>query len=136
MENTTENKEKFLAQYWAQKIGFYDKMSAWNVGKGVLRLKMIEYIELKPLSSISDEEIEDWFNTAGQITQHFMSKEDLIKYNGSKYIDVYRNHFIYITNRYINFQTVDWIRHNGFAWSWMGLSVEKQIEYGWIKLIN
>lgn len=29
---------------------------------------------------------------------------------------------------------LDYLRQNGFAAEWMGISVEKQIEYGWIKL--
>ncbi|GEM_PF-5803272 len=29
---------------------------------------------------------------------------------------------------------LDYLRQNGFATEWMGLSVEEQIEYGWIKL--
>lgn len=31
-------------------------------------------------------------------------------------------------------ETIDYIRSKGYALPWMGLSVEQQIEYGWIKL--
>ena len=33
-----------------------------------------------------------------------------------------------------SYEDVDWLRLNGFAVSWGGLSVDQLIEYGWIKL--
>jgi hypothetical protein len=52
-EINNENKSKFFALYWGQSIGFVkNDMNGWEVGK----CNFIDSIELKPLSSISDED--------------------------------------------------------------------------------
>ncbi|WP_430827264.1 hypothetical protein [Chryseobacterium indologenes] len=135
MENTLENKAKFFAQYWGQEVFKYfdtlkiqtyfklDHENFGNIHNG--------YLELKPLSSITDEELV-------KIAQFYESTAHNVKLGDDQilfdfiYGDQGASGAIEISDGYC----LDWLRGNGFATEWMGLSVEKQIEYGWIKLKN
>lgn len=114
MENTLNNKGKFFAQYWDQKVmtkvvrgenkakitTHNDVCSNWKFGE------LVEsYLELKPLSSITDEDAKK------------------LGYSSP-----------FLLKKHSSFQ-VDELRALGYALWWHDLSVEKQIEYGWIKLI-
>jgi DNA polymerase III gamma/tau subunit len=63
MENTLSNKAKFFSQYWGQKV-FYSKLygsivrcESYYLHKDNIQIE--DYLELKPLSSITDEEVEE-----------------------------------------------------------------------------
>lgn len=117
MENNLENKAKFFAQYWDQKVltkvirGEYRAKVAtrnticsnWKIGE------LVEsYLELKPLSSITDEDAK---KLDFRDSDHF-------KFDASP----------------ANWK--DELRLLGYAVEWVNLSIEKQLEYGWIKLKN
>src|SRR5690606_10814141 len=67
MENALENKAKFFAQYWGQKVMRCKTFNA-TTGHGLSGLMNVDvnseiikenwFLELKPLSSISDEDLE------------------------------------------------------------------------------
>lgn len=110
MENTLENRSKFFAQYFRQNILSIEfNNSIYNEV-----LKCIPYnwngqenkccLELKPLSSITDE--------------------DAIKlgYGNASHLLSNVNH------------NIDEIRGIGYALPFHGLSVERMIDFGWIKL--
>lgn len=151
MEN--KNKMAFFALYWGQEVMLEvgkHKINRYRVGY-LDDNKEDHYLELKPLSSISDED-------AIKICEiHFIQQGidfkreniDSIKIVASQIpskcnsicIEVIYNHSwgkelerIFIdSNRKTNSAIVDKIRELGFAFSFNMLSVEKQIEYGWIK---
>lgn len=56
MENTLENKAKFFALYWGQDVLTYGVNNIWHKGNVCGRFFNISHLELKPLSSISDED--------------------------------------------------------------------------------
>lgn len=104
IENTPENKAKFFALYWGQKIvavriddgddrGYYEVGNNWYCGLED------SYLELTPLSQITDEDVVSVYNLTGVDEVH-----------------------------------VDYLRSKGYALPWMGLSVEDLVSYGWVKV--
>lgn len=146
--NTLENKAKFFAQYWGQKVyGWHDGTST-NFQS--LNITEKEFLIIKPLSSISDE---DAIACIKERLIRDAYDEDKIKFIGNVTINKSTKtiHQVYIsaTVKYSNFAdeiqslllnrnmkayTVDYLRSKGYALDWNGITVEQQIEYGWIKL--
>ena len=130
MENTLENKEKFFAQYWDQnlgKINSYHQNVISNVCK--TNISNIDYLELKPLSSITDEDVLKiaelllWQRKILESSMISQTKEILLQ--ESKITTLKGWEWADITDK---------VRELGYAYRWNGVSVEKQIEFGWIKL--
>lgn len=167
MKNTLENKAKFFAQYWGQKVFEYKKSS--HPQPVTIRSNTILYskeesshLVLKPLSSITDEDAIEVI----KLCEGYVS-EDLefrIRYGESFASPKIWKQAFYIhdgggkeerTVTVANFsntrngvdicngneywrchiKALDYLRSKGYALPYMGLSVEKQIEYGWIKLL-
>lgn len=130
MENTIENKAKFIAFYWGQYVGMY-KFPFEEILQGMVDEKCfidIAYLVLTPLSQITDEDAIEVIKILQSIgigsTAMREPKEYLL--NGS------------LMNQFGTFQlmapVVDYLRSKGYALPWMGLSVEQLVEYGWIRL--
>ena len=134
MGNILENKEKFFAQYWGQKIAFFQL--GLEVGEFTIKmdsefqalLNKPEYglekafIKLKPLSDITDEDLK------------VIGLDNHINKTESIYKDA--NHFLKEIEHmgfFTQFES-DFLRSKGYVLPWMGLSVDKLIEYGWVKL--
>lgn len=112
MENTIENKARFFALYYDQKVLCIRKSNEPKLYVGfddfIPKEKLLtDYLELKPLSLITDEE------------RHILMD---IKANEEEY------------EEYLALHSADYLRSKGYALPYMGLSVETMIEYGWIKL--
>lgn len=122
MENTLENKVKFFALYWGQNI-LISKVSDGSVRSKVLG-RYFEgelreaFLELKPLSSISDE---DAIEVSKLCVNGNNKRIDDIKV----YARIYASQSSLIN---------DFLRSRGYALPWMGLSVEELVQRGWIKL--
>ncbi|PZO33206.1 MAG: hypothetical protein DCE86_05470 [Flavobacteriaceae bacterium] len=135
MENTLENKAKFFANYWGQKKFVFpeiEKMTPQKIGVsymdsfGVNNRSLI----LKSLSSISVEDLKN-------IGFGFPGGTDKIEFVFSP--DNYSFHWVAkkglnSTEGYFALKDFDYLRSKGYALPWMGISVQKQIEYGWVKL--
>lgn len=147
MENTKENKFIFFAQYWGQPYriygsdgqlqGFKGKIGISNTFEGDMSAYR-PFIELKPLSMITDEEVIEVSmiyknNVRGGIGRSDNAekiragKELISKIDGS---DWYRGWCE--LDKII--AVIDFLRLKGFAISWMGLPVQALIDYEWIKL--
>lgn len=130
MKNTPENKAKFFANYWGQKIlidayGTPFVLTASHLketSEGALRF----FLRLKPLSQITDEDADFCLKEMG------IPYRDDIVYNASKFRRVVLDKRM----RTIDAATVDHLRSKGYALPWMGISVEEQIEFGWIKYLS
>lgn len=141
MENTLENKAKIFAQYFGQKILYildedYPKLNNIpHLIEGLSLYNILDnrfnphsyYIELKLLSSISDEDaIELW--------DKLYPKSN--RANAEKIYAVFSS-IVKDYNDYSFFECqiiIDFLRSKGYALPYMGLSVEQQIEYGWVRL--
>ncbi|WP_284464864.1 hypothetical protein [Chryseobacterium sp.] len=125
MENTLENKAKFFAQYWGQNVMMWneaDSNSHQKIGVSYMTKYGVSNrrLELKPLSSITDEDYKFIMNDK-------VMNPDLE--NGDPLFT-----FAIGGLRMSDLTTTDFLRSKGYALPWMGLSVEKLVEYGWIKL--
>ena len=144
MKNTLENKEKFFALYWGQDIlkiplivgspqrfltSVVISHSEWidrvNVG----------HLELKPLSQITDEdaiEVADILKVKSDEQIKIILGEKHNRIDAVKRIINSENGTGVSTKRFI--EAIDFLRSKGYALPWMGISVEEQIEFGWVKL--
>ena len=137
-EINNENKAKFFALYLNQKVLCDNLRSNERLDKSWNWSHKDFWIQLKPLSSISDEDA-TWI--AKVYGGFYDTKEDLKDYkdhiNLALIEDDEEAHNWW---DHIGFQTMiqvnDYLRSKGYALPWMGLSVEDIVEAGWIKLIE
>ena len=113
MENNLENKQKFFALYWGQKVFINELLSDKPVQNIFIKnlaseedsTSYFEYLLLRPLSKLRTEDAEElgriWMrNPTGNFTD----------------------------------QCDDYLRSKGYAQAWMGISVEQMVDWGWIAL--
>ena len=149
MENTLENKAKFFALYWGQMV----LSDGIEIGGCVGDCEPDMFLELKPLSSITDEDAIEvakilrphsfemhprgWkvnrTENEIEITHRQSIFEFDIDYSGSLGVDSDAG-WSYLGNAEQLF-AYDYLRSKGYALPYMGLSVEKLVEYGWVKLV-
>ena len=132
-----ELKERFFALYYGQWIARFDdngeelKYATHRVshvlGTGIVALDEKAYLELKPPFSISDDLKKELFEKVNGIASALLGR------NLTTDIDyLLENAEIGFVNSFV----VDFLRCHGFAIQWMGISVEQQVEKGWIKLVE
>lgn len=150
MENTKENKKRFFAQYFGQKVWrceLHDKVFEvdyevlLHCGEAVAMTQGVhvnEWLELIPLSNITDEDAIEVGIKSGRLA-----------IDSEKRYDVFRNTFgevvvgnigesihnrIAIKEDYLSAEIFDFLRTKGYALSYNGLSVEELEKRNWIKL--
>lgn len=131
-EINQENKEKFFALYYGQKIvshRSYPENSTNSISGGIIKQYSEKdyFLKLIPISKISDKD--------GLILYKIIYPMGWIN-NDVKYIRTWLESFYDGDHKKIQPQAVDFIRSIGASFEWMGLSVEEMIEAGWIKLIE
>lgn len=148
MKNTLQNKAKFFAKYWGQDI-FHWKYPEYatkdnyiqQVGEFIGKYSQCGYLELTPLSQISDE---DAIEVAKIYQSNIrgisllgiggVSKEEILKAGLEFCKRINGNYW----NNYVNvFQMLwafDFLRSKGYALPYNGITVDEQIEFGWVKL--
>lgn len=174
MENTLENKQRFFALYWGQEVfnnGFMSDGGLYFTGSNYDEINNGDFMILKPLSSITDEDLQQVARYAHEQTNldFVIERNKDIFYATSKPNNVGIYYFISMMPKYgtvcatINFEAtetekyhyhtvnigkinlsarrplayimiVDYLRSKGYALPYMGLSVEKLVEYGWVNL--
>lgn len=147
MENNLENKARFFAQYWGQKIVYDEFMRRVDIlcvdvalGNSQNSIFQDYSLTLKPLSSITDEDAIgvakfefDFFNCLDIDVKAVrdLSKVSVVLLRDNTFLAK-----IQVNNPYkLNVNEIDYLRSKGYATPYMGLSVETMVEYGWIKLI-
>ena len=133
MENTIENKAIFFAQYWGREV----LMDVTNGGK--LTSYVIEpsnmyrieesHLELKPLSQLTDED-------AIEIAKYYYGEKHVETHPGDhfKYIRAVKEDITNKLHGVTAIQITDYLRRHGYAILYSTLTVNKQLEYGWVKL--
>jgi hypothetical protein len=138
-ENSLELKARFFALYYNQFVmkipNNDDKLRVFD--EWILKVvKNDSYLELTPLSQISDE---DAIEVAKILFGDDISESELkvwlpkISANlrnqfGSNIFPIMQPYFS------ISWQVADYLRSKGYALPFLNISVNKQIELGWIKL--
>ena len=122
-QNTLENKARFFAQYWGQHVLYFSSDFLRKIDN--LTLDSVEnddYLELKPLSQISDED-------ASKVCDLIFITNNNLNIQQIKQIVI-----LIESNNWNNYKIFDYLRSKGYALPYIDLSVEDLIEYGWIKL--
>lgn len=135
MENTIEQKQRFIAQYfgtpaiWRSTECGQEEL-VWDK-KNFFQIDETDYLELKPLSAISDE---DAIKVARMFIKSEETKDELL-YCGRIFTTCMFDSEDRETGLYNKHcQAVDYLRSKGYALPYQNLSVEQQISYGWVKL--
>lgn len=136
MENTIENKKKLFALYWGQEVfnnGMMgDELPYSFTSKNHGEIDDTDFLILTPLSQITDEDAIE----VGKIFDYWPLRKNITESE----LDDFKNHLFnqafewdhYSIKESLN--VVDFLRHNGYAFEWMGLSVEQLVSFGWVKL--
>lgn len=133
MENTIENKLRFFAQYFGTDTGRKDTHPNLKYVINSHVIESIWYIELKPLSSISDEDAIELSYRLGQV----VGLDNIIQENTTGLVKkVIENYTAIDCLWMLPARFTDKARELGYAIDWNEVSVKQQIEYNWIKLIN
>lgn len=124
-EKTLENKAKFFALYWAQLVMI--NPNSPNTKLLVRRLDQDErmekrYLDLFPLSKITDEDAIEIVNLSETIETFPIRNERRAEYG--------RNNVHFLVHQT---EVADYLRSRGYLLSWMGLTPDEIIEYGWAK---
>jgi hypothetical protein len=133
MENTIENKAKFFAQYYGQNvlIGYAVVpfiINTHHLGEDYLikhetdeDFNRVPYLELTPLSQITKEYAEHCSLLYGRNNPCDLMWVNILNGLSGR-------------EEKLTQPVVDYLRSKGYALPYMGISIEKQLEYGWIKL--
>lgn len=139
MKNTLENKAKFFAQYLGQKVLLSEEGDLMTVGlhSSTWRYDIKNYkLQLKPFSQITDEDAIE----AAKIMDWFPLNERGGKVINPELIEEFKNTWYHIldweTSLKGQLDVTDFIRSRGYALPYMGIPIEQQIEYGWVKLVE
>ena len=129
MENTLKNKARFSSLYFGQEVRIWEELpdNKCNVGYASLSTDAVmdSHLELRLVTDITDDEVKECFNYGTDAVGDMR----VIKFEP---IEGFRSH---VLEEFVTFTPCsDYLRSIGIALDWMGLTVEKQIEYGWIKI--
>lgn len=130
--NTPENKAKFFALYWGQRLMCIPrKRDTVKVEVSYLNeSKLDEYLELRPLHSITDDE-------AIEVAKLLWKNWDLTNPKPViKLITEYLSGEIEATRLFNVISVADYLRSNAFALPFHDLSVQDLQDYGWVKLTD
>ena len=132
-QNTLENKARFFAQYFGQHVLYFSSDFLRKIDN--LTLDSIEnddFLELKPLSQISDEDSIEVSKIFGLGHLSGAIKELILSIFRTSIND---SGTTSSTNGIKNWiQVFDYLRSKGYALPYMDLSVEDLVEYNWVKL--
>lgn len=120
-EINNENKAKFFAQYWGQKVAgnnVVSGLSAYDYDE-IKHCGFPSHLTLTNISNITDDD-----SMAFREIMHWPTKE--IKSVAQTIVLLNMNMFPMVIT--------DYLRSKGYALPWMGLSVDEMVQAGWIKL--
>lgn len=147
MENTLENKAGLFAQYIMAEPVCQTSNSDGILSQATYHLNIKHglekrYLLLKPISSITDEELLKLCSIIGLVNSSVYrggnKDEILVKDDSYSLIIDKGSIMMYYRGKLVNDDDVainDILRSFGIARDWMNLSVDQQIGYGWIKLL-
>ena len=122
---------RFFAQYWGTKTMYVGGVGLVEIGTGGWNLKHPDFfLELKPLSKITDE---DLINVAN-IGFNFNQKVTHFKVETKA---VYGYYIMPSESKYVRLDVphIDYLRSKGYALPFMEYSIDELVELGWVRLV-
>ena len=154
-QNTLENKAKFFSQYFSQHVLYFSSDFLRKIDNLTLdSIENVDFLELKPLSQISDEDAINvaklvspmLFEGRGKNGGHYIDKSEIgwysVKHDGKTLmVDIDLDGYVFEYDEIDEYKRpsrsligTDYLRSKGYALPYMDLSVEDLIDYGWVKL--
>lgn len=149
MENNLQDKARFFALYYGQPVGFSIHPATsdfeWKVGVTIL-IDDIDYISLKPISEISDEdaiEVAYMFDLdlADPESTELDRSNNAVTFldNNQNRVIIYFDGEIIVEEGVIQqpkaiLKAFDFLRSRGYLLPFMQYSTDQLIEMGWAKL--
>lgn len=132
LENTTKNKAKFVAPYWGQKVlrskdKDFPELSSFSCTVNACFMDILNennYLYLKPLSKISDEDALVAMSIFGVANTEFGFITQFSPINKIKKV--------LIESDVLPANVHEHLTQQGYAMDRNNLPVEKQLEYGWV----
>jgi len=120
-------KGRFFAQYFGQEVGLIPSYPNGDefIKAKVSVIKEVQYLQLKSLSKITDEDVEELlplvsFQFSSKYTD-FEIKEEIKK--------------SVLDTEMMPLNLTDYLRSKGYALSFMEYSVDDLISFGWVQLL-
>ena len=127
-QELSELKQKFFAQYFGQEVLRIEQGN--KLHNNTLNFTDLNnWLELKPLSSVSDEDLE--FIVVGICG---LDKREFLIGKNKESVGNFLNRISDFDRT--DLHICDLFRSKGYAIPWMGFSVDELIELGWVKLIQ
>jgi len=129
MEINSQTKELFFAQYYGQDVLTIGNARCENIAAnwGEPMIFETQFLEIKPLYSISDED------ATFIINNYVTTPEGYKVLNVAGFVNIIKR---YIENNNLPSGIADYLRSKSFALPWNGITVEQQIAAGWVRLVN
>jgi hypothetical protein len=129
MKNTLENKSKFFAQYFTEDKIIYRKGFVNRPNNSPNNVDAFDLLELKSILKVSNKDAIEVSKIWGSsISSKIIGKSIISRLISPTY---------QTETKFRNILgVVDYLRSEGYALHWNGITIEQQIEYGWIKLKN
>lgn len=124
---------RFFVQYWDVKCMYVGGVGLVKIGTGGWNLKHPDFfLELKPLSKLSDEDAVSFFDIQWFETHKDKSKEFKIEYGKEWANSINSERFGLIPANILH--GIDFLRSKGYAIPFMEYSVEMLVDAGWVRL--
>jgi hypothetical protein len=128
----TAVKSRFFAQYWGQEI-CQTKGGKYTIDEDCFPLWEKSYLELKPLSQITDEDAVT-VRELVKDTFYFDEEYDAKQLNRAviRMITEHTGSWLHVGNC---MYAIDYLRGKGYALPFMEYSVSDMISFGWVQLL-
>lgn len=129
MKNSLRTKTLFFSTYWNQDIVHrYDKLYSVDVALNEINIEDA-YLLLRPISSMTNEEMIEYFDFLYDRNRSEFSKIQSIK--SDILSDKIFNQIMSIAQ---SIKATDYLRSRGFAVPYFDISIKELIDYKWIVL--
>ncbi len=131
--NIADVKCRFFVQYWGVKCMYVGGVGLVEIGTGGWNLKHPDFfLELKPLSKLTDDDAIEYFDILWHETHKLKSKEFKIEYGKDWANSILAERFGFIPSNILH--GIDFLRSKGYAIPFMEYSVEMLVDAGWVRL--
>lgn len=134
MENNSENKLKFFAQYFYQKVLKHKNFNEIGFVNDTLihSINFIDnyYLELRSIESITDDECIEYFNLKHSNSKFLINEVE----RKTKILDI-KNEvgWLRIREKFTSIE-IDFFRSKGFLVPFMNITTDQILEFGWAKI--
>jgi len=124
---------RFFVQYWGVKCMYVGGVGLVEIGKGGWNLKHPDFfLELKPLSKLSDNDIKHW---AYLIFDSEFEIKDIYQNANGVWVIINKNEVpFFIQPNDCNMKQIDYLRSRGYVVPFMEYSIEDLVRLGWVRV--